>query len=282
MMNYYAFSFTVTPETQEMLLAFLAEWPFESFEEREETLVAFLPAAQWKATFPDELADWIKELPLATQFSWEEIQATNWNAEWESKFDPIRVDDFCGLRADFHPPFQPPVKYDLRIQPKMAFGTGHHATTFMMLSHMQQLEGAIPPSALDFGCGTGVLAILAAQMGVEQVYAVDIEEASYENTLENAEVNDTPQIQVFQGSLEDVPDRAFSLILANINRNVILHYLPALYDRLEAGGRLWVSGILDIDKTVVTDAASTAGFLLGDQDQRNQWLFLEFLKESRL
>ena len=244
-MSTWQFFFPERPQRSELLLAWLEDFPFDAFQESEAGLFAYLAAG----ADPDEVEARLAQLPdgIGTPYQKELLPSQNWNALWESNFNPVQVGEFCGIRATFHPPFRN-VRHELVIQPKMAFGTGHHETTFMMVGLMENLPFQ-DREVFDFGCGTGILAILAAKLGAASVDAVDIEAAAVENTLENARVNQTSdQIKVFHGDLDAVPFRTYDFILANINRNVILGTLPALYQRLRDGGMLLISGILDADR----------------------------------
>lgn len=252
----------------EILIALLSAAGFDSFEEKAEMLDAYRLAND-HASAVNDLDRIANDFPLT--YRWETLPEVNWNAQWEANFKPIRIADKLGIRAQFHPPFQG-VKQELIIDPKMAFGTGHHATTYMVSEAMFDFD-LKDNSILDYGCGTGVLAILAKRLGAGFVWAVDIERPSYENTLENAELNGVSLDVVTHGTLEDVKvDRRFDVILANINRNVILDSLPSLYERLTPGGRLFVSGILKQDETLVENAASTAGFSPLRKTQREDWM----------
>lgn len=271
-MNYWKFSIRTTPETAEILPAFLSESPFDTFEETPEGLNAYLPGED---AGPAESL--LAELQEQFAFTWskEFLPAQNWNEIWESNFQPVIVEDFCAVRADFHAPIAG-VQHELVINPKMAFGTGHHETTWMCLRALRELpcQGA---RLLDYGCGTGVLAILAARLGAAHVEAIDIEEESYLNTLENSAVNGVAgQITARQGILDDVQGRNFDGILANINRNVILDSLPRLAQLIRPGGWLLISGILEQDGPVVAVAAEKVGFRLTSQEQRGRWLCLRF------
>lgn len=272
-MNYWKYSLHTSPETAEILLAYLGEAPFDTFQEIPEGLDAYLPeSADMKAT--EQL---LAELREQFDFSWtkEFLPAQNWNEIWESNFQPVIVEDFCAVRADFHEP-QPGVQYELVINPKMAFGTGHHETTWMCLRALRELpcRGA---RLLDYGCGTGVLAILAAKLGAANIEAIDIEDESYRNTLENGAINDVAsQITARCGTLADVQGRDFDGILANINRNVILDSLPRLAQLLRPGAWLLISGILEQDGEFVTEAAEAAGFAKNLAAQRGNWLCITF------
>lgn len=264
------YDFNLPSEQTEILLAWLSSLPFYAFEETETGISAYAEEGAENTDLDEQLALLTETIPFKVTRT--ALEEQNWNALWESHFHPVRVGDFCGIRAEFHPPFED-VLHDLVIQPKMAFGTGHHETTYMMVRLMESLafRGA---QVLDFGCGTGILGILAAQLGAERVDAVDIEAAAVENTLENARRNGVSgQLAVFQGELSAAPvSSTYQIILANINRNVILDALPALQQKLDRGGTLLISGILSSDREMVFTAATTNGFQLISQEMRGDWL----------
>lgn len=261
------------PETAEILIAYLSDAPFDTFEETEEGLNAYLPASDEHVAEAEIL---LAELSEHIGFQWEKdfLPGQNWNEIWESNFHPVIVGDFCAVRADFHEPILG-VKHELVINPKMAFGTGHHETTWQCIAAMEHLPMA-EKKVLDFGCGTGVLAILASKLGAAEVEAVDIEEESYRNTLENSEVNHVTNVTARCGTLAAVQGRDFDGILANINRNVILGSLSDLATLLKPGGWLLVSGILLQDEEVVTEAAAKAGFEKKKRTERGNWLCIRF------
>lgn len=277
-MDYWQYRIRIAPEHRDVLLAFLTELPFESFEEIPEGLDAYLPVADRTPELEAQLETLKQEWPFS--FQAERLEHRNWNEEWERNFPPIRVDDFCGIRADFHPPFKG-VAHEIVISPKMAFGTGHHATTYMMIEMMGRLDWK-GQTVLDYGCGTGILAILAARLGAAWVDAVDIEEPAYENTLEHARINGVAdRIHAWHGVLETVPFRRYDTILANINRHVILASLSALYERITPPGTLLISGILADDEPLVLSEAEAAGFFPFDRLQKGEWI-CRVLKKNRL
>lgn len=266
---------TSDPQLQEVLLAELTELGWESFAEGPDALQAFLPAKEFtqvRRFQVDQLAD-----RFGLTWTQREWPAQNWNALWESNFSPIRVSDFCGIRADFHAPMEG-VRHELIINPRMAFGTGHHETTHLMIQLMAGLN-LRDRKVLDYGCGTGVLALLAARLGGNPIDAVDIERAAYENTLENAQRNDVHSIRVVHGTLESVVDHGYAVVLANINRQVILDTLPALRKKMQKDGVLLVSGILEQDGAMVLEAAAHSGFAPTIQEQRGNWLALQFVRQ---
>lgn len=267
-MDYYRYDIKCDPETAEVLVAFLAEAPFDTFEENEHGLSAYLPARAGT----QEAEELLENLLEQFAYSWTKdfIPGQNWNEIWESNFQPVIVNDFCAVRADFHAPV-PEVKWELVINPKMAFGTGHHETTWQCMAAMEQLpiEGA---RLFDFGCGTGILAILASKLGASEIEAIDIEEESYRNTVENCEANGVSNVVVRCGTIEVAEGTAFDGVLANINRHVILDALPRLAGMTRPGGWLLVSGILLSDEKTVTDAALAAGYELSWFGSRGNWL----------
>jgi ribosomal protein L11 methyltransferase len=277
-MNYYAFSINPTDydmERVEILTAVLGELPFDTFEDTETGFKAYIPEKDLTETVETELA----ELSEQFDFSFEKtfIPYQNWNSVWESNFQPIQVDDFVAVRADFHPN-RGGVEFDLIVNPKMAFGTGHHETTFMMMQHMRSIDFN-GKKVLDYGCGTGILAILASKLGAISLEAVDIEEPSYENTIENCRINEVHNVQSIWGTLDDVPSHDFDIILANINRNIIIDSLDDLKNRLnkrekptDSDNILLISGFLKIDENTILQAINYAGFKHQKTLHRGNWL----------
>lgn len=251
---------------KEILVALLTEMNFEGFEEQEDLLNAYIPEDDYRK---DDCNAILEQYGLQATIS--ELEKTNWNKEWETHFEPVVVDDFCAIRADFHAPNMQAL-YEITITPKMSFGTGHHATTQLMIRMMRNMELA-DKSVLDFGTGTGVLAILASMMGAKNVCALDNDQWSYENALENA-VKNNADINVVAGSLEDVEQTTFDIILANINRHILLRYMNELYNKVNSGGQLLMSGLLADDRSVIIAAASEAGFSIAEEEALNGWIYI--------
>lgn len=272
-MDYLKYEFQTNPENNEMLIALLGELPFESFEENEHGFDAYL---QVKNETP-EVDGRVLELKNLFEFTHQKtvIKYQNWNAVWESNFDTIVVRDFCGIRADFHSPLTE-VKHEIIINPKMAFGTGHHETTWMMMSMMESFDFE-HKEVFDYGCGTGILAILASQLGAKKIDAVDIELPSYENTLENAHINNIENITSIHGTLEKVDNQTYDIILANINRHVILDSFLTLYKMLKPNGTLLISGILKEDEELIKNAALASNFKIEKIAYRNNWICVELM-----
>jgi len=276
---YYCVALELDPPqpATEIFIAALAELGFESFEETGTGLRAYVREADWD---PEAFAS----LPYLHAPGWEvsytveAIETRNWNAVWEASYQPIQVGEQCVVRAPFHPEPDPPVPFDLVIAPKMSFGTGHHQTTWLMLSFLLdlELEGL---SVLDMGSGTGVLAILAACKGAGPVTAIDIDPWCYENCLENAERNGHPEIEVLEGDASAIGGR-FDLILANINKNVLLADLPVYAAALNPGGKLLLSGFYRADLSDLQEAAGALGLRPGGEREKEQWMAALFHKEG--
>lgn len=267
-MNYYQYKIETDADTAELLIAFLSDSDFDTFEEMPGGVNAYVPAS----ADHESIESLLSELQTQFSFTWrrEFIPGQNWNELWESNFQPVIVGSFCAVRADFHPPIQH-VRWELVINPKMAFGTGHHETTWQCIATIEHLPLA-GANVLDFGCGTGILAILASKQGAKMVEAVDIEEESYRNSVENCAANQVFNVIVRQGTLAVVQGRDFDGVFANINRHVILDSLTDLASMIKPGGWLLISGILLSDEAIVTDAANAAGFTKKSMGSRGNWL----------
>ncbi len=273
-MHSYVCSITAVSDQNEVIIAMLSELlPFEAFEEKEDQLEAYLEKGIRPAEIEEELQELARKWNFA--YSWQALPDKNWNEAWEAAFQPVAVDDFCLVRADFHPG-DPKKRYDIIINPKMAFGTGHHETTYLMIRMMSSfdLDGK---KVLDYGCGTGILAILASKMGAQEVDAVDIEAAAFENTLENAQINNVFNVRAIHGDLEAVIEGQYDLILANINRSVILASLARLQQKLNKSGHLLISGILLQDEPLLEAALKKNKFTVVRRLEKGEWLCMKVL-----
>lgn len=257
-----------TAAVQEELIALLSEEVTNGFEEQKDALLAYFSQEAYTIEVQRLIANLQAQhnLRVATQI----IINQNWNAQWESDYQPVVVEDFCAVRATFHPPI-PQVEHELIVTPKMSFGTGHHATTYMMMQQLRHLP-LKQAYGLDYGCGTGVLAILAHRLGAARLDAVDIDPWAYQNTLENLTLNGVEAgIEVYEGTLEAVPTRTYRFILANINRNVILETLTDMVERLEPQGYVLASGFLEQDVSLIVEKAAALGLKQQQLVQREQW-----------
>jgi ribosomal protein L11 methyltransferase len=257
-----------------VLIGALADAGFESFAETEAGLEAYIQVDNFNELELKNIIDSYKSIGRI-DYRTETIPAQNWNAVWESDFQPIEVSDTCRVRAPFHPAKN--VTFELIIQPKMSFGTGHHETTFLMLQQMLNLDFR-GKDVLDMGSGTAVLALLASKMQASRVVAIDIDQWCYENALENAGINQAVDIAVEKGDVTAIGDRTFHVILANINKNVLMQDIQAYSDHLHPEGLLLISGFYKADVPDLVRAAASAGFVLQLQQEKNQWTMLQFKK----
>lgn len=269
-MNYIQIIIPVADTVQgEVLVAELAELGFESFEEGDKELLAYIQEDVFEIDALREVLD-----DHEVSFSMHTIAQQNWNEAWEKSFDPVIVGDFCAVRADFHEAI-PDVAYDIVITPKMSFGTGHHDTTRLMIEQMSELDMK-NKTVLDFGTGTGVLAILAELLGAKEIMAIDTDEWSYENTLENVQSNKVHKIYVKKGSLEVVAGEQYDIILANINRHILLAYMSDMQQALNPGGQVLMSGILPEDEELVTQEAEKVGLKKQSMTASDKWICIRF------
>ncbi|MCF2499291.1 50S ribosomal protein L11 methyltransferase [Dyadobacter chenhuakuii] len=274
-MNYIEVDLKIDADFVEILMAELGEVGFESFVETEEGLLAYIQENDFDAQNLQDLT--AKYLELTTiAATWKSLERRNWNEEWEKSYEPIEVGDQIRVRATFHEP-DPAFKYDLLIQPKMSFGTGHHETTWLVMNEQLSLphQGI---SVMDVGCGTGILSILAAKLGAAQLLGFDIDEWAVENTKENFLMNNlAAEAGVFQGTITEVPEgQMFGGILANINRNILLSEIPAYVKHLQPGGWLVTSGFYETDQADIEQCASENGLTKINSNTRNQWACVVF------
>ena len=273
---YLGYHFIVEPKElgSEILVAELGELPFESFVESEFGLTAYIQKELWNATILDDL--FVLQSPeFNISFTIEEIEQVNWNEEWEKNFEPIEVDGMCHVRAPFHP--KTAAKYDIVIEPKMSFGTGHHETTHMMIQHLLRLD-VQGKKTLDMGCGTAILAILAEMKGAQPIDAIDIDNWWYLTSIENATRNNCQHINVYEGDASLLVDQRYELIIANINRNILLADMQAYANCLVSGGTLLLSGFYLEDIPFLEASCTENGMQFVSQLQRNNWVSLEFEK----
>ncbi|WP_411897920.1 50S ribosomal protein L11 methyltransferase [Elizabethkingia occulta] len=275
MTQYLEFDFKIEPVEpwNEILMAELIEQGFDSFTENPDGILAYIQAEllneeelknQWLLNHDD----------VKISYTYKEMPNINWNEEWEKNFQPINVEDKVLIRAEFHE--SQGLEEEIIIQPKMSFGTGHHATTYLMIQQMMDMDFQ-GKKVLDMGCGTSVLAIYAKKKGASDVLGIDIDEWAVENSRENAERNNTP-MRVELGTADNLGQEKFEIILANINRNILISDIPRYVEVLEPGGSLLLSGLCFFDVDDILQVCKEQNLQLQKKLQREEWVSLLLTK----
>ncbi len=268
---YKEFSFILSePEIyREIFIALLSELGFEGFVETDQ---GFLAYTDKDLDFSSKLSDY----PIDYQYNVKEIKEQNWNEAWEKQIQALTIDDKIYIKTSFHPHKNYPLV--ITIDPKMSFGTGHHETTYLMIKQMLEIDW-LNKSVLDMGAGTGVLAIIARKYGAQPVYAVDNDKWAYENMIENFEKNNTTDINAFladAGILKKFP--LFDVVLANINRNILLNDMNKYVKNIKTNGRLILSGFYKEDAEMLINKAENNGMVFEKEKVKNNWMSLSFKK----
>ncbi len=278
-MSYLQFTISLKPYApyDEIIIAQLAEWGFESFTQEEPLLNAYIPEAEFTETMAQQLDSLMEDFEAIQTIDQKKLPKENWNQQWESNFEPIPISDFCYIRAPFHEA-KNAFKFELIIEPKMSFGTGHHQTTQLMVELLsaEQLKGK---NILDMGAGTGILGILADRMGAKVVDAIDIEEWAYENMIENAERNQCKAFNAYHGGIEVLQglDHNYDLVIANINKNILFEQLDKYRSKLKAGGALFLSGFFETDQAEFEDYAKQNGLKIAKALVKDDWTALKLV-----
>jgi len=278
-MNYFEINFFIDPFEEyisDVLISELGEIGFDSFVSTETGLVAYaLETAFDEAKLKDLLSDFPFEASIDYKVT--QIESKNWNEEWEKHyFEPIVIGNECVIHSSFHKNV-PKAKYDIVIDPKMAFGTGHHETTSLVIGRLLQMD-LQDKTLLDMGCGTAVLAILAAMRGAKDIVAIDIDTWCTENSIENIEMNNIHGIDVQLGGAELLAGLHFDIILANINRNILLADMEQYAACLSSGGELYMSGFYVQDIPLIEAEANRNGLILIDYHEKNNWVAVKTVK----
>jgi len=271
---YIAYHFKVSPlqPATEILIAELGYAGFESFVENENGVTAYIQKDEHHNTIFDDIFALMNE-EFQISYTQEEIAQVNWNSEWEKNFQPIQVDNEVSIRAPFHE--NPNLKYDIVIEPKMSFGTGHHETTHMMVQQLLELD-LQNKRVLDMGCGTGILAIFAEMKGAKPIDAIDIDAWCYENSNENCERNNCKHISVYEGDITLLVNKKYDVIIANINRNILMSDIKTYANCLNKKGVLLLSGFYQEDVPVIDGEASKYKMKLTKIIERNNWVALKY------
>jgi len=276
-MNYLKYTFEIGKNTGDVLVAYLSEFSFESFLEDKDFVEAFIPENE--SLDEKHLVEVLKEAGFLDGFRKELIEDQNWNEKWESDYPIVTVGDELIVRAPFHRNIEQKYGIDIQIQPKMSFGTGHHETTFLMLQFLLDAE-IKGKDVLDMGSGTGVLAIAADKMKAHSVLAVDIEDWAFENTCENVDLN-SAQVDVDKGNVSALTGRSFDIILANINKNVLLSDMKAYAESLNYEGELYLSGFFGTDVDDIHQKAREVGLELFKVRENKNWAAMHLKKQAR-
>jgi len=272
-MSFVELTLSLHPDFSEILVAELAEIGFDSFVETDEGLQAYITFELWDESELNGLLDRYQAV-AQLEAHWQILEKQNWNETWEKSFSPIQVDDTLLVRATFHPA-DPAFPMEIIITPKMSFGTGHHETTSQVMSLQLELDHQ-GKSVLDVGTGTGILAILAAKLGATEVHGFDIDEWSVENTLENIELNDTSHVTVSQGTIQDQQTKPYDIVLANINRNILLAEIPLYVQCMAPQSHLFVSGFYVHDAPDIEAVAEAQGLKKIKTKSKNGWAAIVF------
>ncbi|MCC8409215.1 50S ribosomal protein L11 methyltransferase [Mucilaginibacter sp. UR6-1] len=277
-MDYYEIDFTLPAAEdyqRDLLIDALAGLGCDTFEETETGFRAYIPSVGFnQQAIDDQLSAYKNMVDYTYQVNL--VPQKNWNEAWESNFEPIEIQDQVFVRATFHQP-RAEFPYEIVIDPKMAFGTGHHQTTSMMLELMLS-EGFEGKQVLDMGCGTGILAIMASKLGAKQVMAIDYDPVCYDSTIENAALNNADNITALCGSKEAIPDARYDVILANINRNILLDQMASYAGVLKPDGVIFFSGFYETpDLDIIKEAAAAYGLTYTRHLTRNDWVAARFV-----
>ncbi len=279
-MNYIKLLYTITPlneEIREILMAQLGELGFESFLETDEGLEAYIQKPLYDEVRLGELTITLhKEFEFT--FETEEIPDQNWNEVWEKNyFQPIQIGDICVVKSPHHKDVAP-AQYEILIEPKMSFGTGHHETTGLVMKFLLGIDCS-NLVVLDMGCGSGILGILASKLGAKSVFGIDIDEWAYLNSIENIELNDVTSMTVAQGDASLLGDVVYDLVLANINRNILLEDIKNYAKVTKKGGTIIMSGFYEADLMLIEAEAGKCGYTLVSKDLKNNWCAAVFIKQ---
>ncbi len=273
-MIYISYTFQITPRepATEIVIAELGQAGFESFVENEQGVIAYIQKEEYREGILDDIFI-LTNKEFKITYTKEEITQVNWNAEWEKNFNPIEIDDLVRIRAPFHK--KTDLKYDIIIEPKMSFGTGHHQTTHMMVKHLLQID-VKNKTVLDMGCGTGVLAIMAEKLGAKQVEAIDIDNWCYLNSIENIERNNCEKITVYEGEASLLVNKKYDIIIANINRNILLNDIQTYTNVLNENGIVLLSGFYTEDIPIIDKEVSKFNLKIQTIEEMENWVAVKY------
>lgn len=275
--QYIELVLSCTEEQKELLIAELDQAGYESIMETDEGLHGYILKDLFEPAFISNIST--RYQLEKEHINYELVEEKNWNIEWEKNFEPVAIDDLCYIRAPFHPAQTDNFKHELIILPKMSFGTGHHATTYLMVKNQIEHIDHKNKKVLDAGCGTAILAVMAEKLGASEVVAYDNNEWSVENAPENVTLNNCNNVSILLGTIDSLAiDKDFDVILANINKNVLLEEIPVYAEHLKSEGFLLVSGFYKEDETDIQNIANKAGLNQVFSSYKDNWTSILFKK----
>lgn len=272
---YYEFQINCKDEFKDNIIAELAEEDFEGFEENENGFSAFIPQSLFENKVFEKILTHYNINPHSVPQN--TIEQQNWNAQWEASFEPITIGKDIIVKAPFHL-LDEHYKYEIIIQPKNTFGTGHHETTQLVLQMMLDTDFK-NKSVFDFGCGTGVLSIFAAMLGADKIFAIDIDDWSAENIMENCSLNSVTNVEFKKSDLSIIEDKFFDVILANINKNILLSSFEKLSQMMNSNAQIIISGFYESDLDDLKNAAEKFNLNYRDHTTKNNWCAAKFVKK---
>ncbi len=281
-MDYIQVSLNITPKKPwtDILIQELADIDFESFDEEDEQINAYINKENFKENELKQLILEYKKKNVEVSFSQKLIPSQNWNAAWEADYESVKVEDQLLIRAPFHPKDKG-FKINVEIQPQMSFGTGHHQTTYLLCKAMLEIDFQ-EKKVLDVGTGTGVLGILASKLGAKTVLGTDIDRGAVDNAIENCRRNKVNNFNVLKGDIHVVPNDFYDVILANINKNVLLRHLEKYAALIEKNGILLLSGFFQTDIPTLSNVAQKKGFDYDVEYHKEDWAVLKLIKNNEL
>lgn len=272
---YIGYYFDIEPKeiASEILIAELGEKGFESFTETETGISAYIQKEFWNEKILENIYI-LESGEFKIKYTFEEIEQVNWNQEWEKNFSPIDIDGRCYIRAPFHTSVD--CEYEIIIEPKMSFGTGHHETTYLMIQHLLEMD-LQNLKTLDIGCGTAILAILAEKKGANPIDAIDIDNWCFLNSLENIEKNEGKHINIYEGDASLIKNKKYDLIIANINRNILINDMQYYASSLNPKGILLLSGFYEEDIPYIEGSCCENKLTFVKKLQKNNWVALKYI-----
>jgi ribosomal protein L11 methyltransferase len=279
-MDYNEIAIKITPNTQEnreIITALLSNLPYDSFQDTENGVNAYIKNDDFNENELKQTLNYIDKNTINITYSINKIKSQNWNATWEANFEPVLINENCIIRAPFHK-ITPSPEYDIIIEPKMAFGTGHHQTTYLVSQELFETK-LKNKTILDMGCGTGILSIIASKLGAKHITAIDNDYDAYKNTLENLKINNVKNAETLLGDAKTLSKlNNFDIIIANINRNILIQDIPEYSKKLQPNGKIILSGFYKKDLPLIIEKAGSVSLKLSGFRDKDNWIAASFIK----